>query len=72
MRKVGLVLLVVGGALYWWCAQAERGVEELPPGIEPFEAVTRYPMGRLELGRYGGVAMAATGLLLVFMPTGRA
>jgi hypothetical protein len=72
MRTFGLIAIIVGGALYFWCTEAEKGVEPLPPGVEAIDAVRRYPMGRLELGRYAGVAVGATGLLLVFMPTGRA
>jgi hypothetical protein len=72
MKKVGLAFVLIGGGLFFWCGQQLEGLDPVPQGVEPLDALKYYPAARFETGRYAGMAVLATGLLLFFMPTGRA
>ena len=70
MRTFGLALVILGIAGFIWCGGELSGLEPVPEGTSIGKSL-EYKSGRLEVGRYAGMASAALGLLLVLAPQGR-
>jgi hypothetical protein len=70
MRNLGLVLLIIGIAAFFYCSSQLAKAEPLPEGLTAFETL-KYPGGKLELGRYLGAAAGFLGVLLIMFPGGR-
>jgi hypothetical protein len=72
MKTLAAVMMLLGGGAYYWCSQQASALEPVPHGVEIVDALKYYPAARFEVGRYAGMACFATGLVLFFMPSGRA
>jgi hypothetical protein len=70
MRNFGLALVVLGIAAFIWCSHEMNGLDPVPEETSITKSL-EYKSGRMEVGRYAGMATAALGLLLVLAPQGR-
>lgn len=70
MRTFGLLLIVAGMLAFFYCSSRMSSEAPVPEGATVRESL-EYPGGRLDLGRYAGLATAGAGALLAFFPRGR-
>lgn len=70
MRLSGLVLLVGGLLLFFYCSTRMSGLTPVPPEV-PLGDYLDYEAGKWELYRYGAALVALVGALLSLFPKGR-
>jgi hypothetical protein len=71
MRNFGLSLMLIGAIGFLYCSSEIEHTEPMPPNVDVVEGVRFYPRGRLEVGRFAGVAGVAIGLLMAAASKGR-
>jgi hypothetical protein len=70
MRNLGATLLLLGILGFFYSSSRIGEVGPLPPGLSVSEGL-KESAGRWEMARYGCIAAAALGLLMVMFPKGR-
>ena len=70
MRNLGLILLLVGVAGFFYCSSRASQYEPLRAGLSVSESLET-ERGQWDAGRYAAAAFAFTGLVLTMLPKGR-
>jgi hypothetical protein len=70
VRNFGGILIVAGIVGFLYCSNELGKAEAVPEGLSVSQSF-RYPAGKLEVGRYGALAVAGMGVLLALFPSGR-
>jgi hypothetical protein len=70
MRQLGLALIVLGVAGFFYCSSQVDHYEPLPEEISISKSLET-PRGRFETGRYVALGGAFCGVLLAMFPQGR-
>ena len=70
MRLSGLVLLVGGVLLFFYCSTQMSGLAPVPSDV-PLGDYIEYEAGKWELYRYGAALLALIGALISLFPKGR-
>ena len=70
MRNFGMLMVVAGIVGFFYCSSELSKHEPVPEGLSMSRS-WEYPAGKLEVGRYAGVAAAFVGVLFVMAPQGR-
>jgi hypothetical protein len=70
MRTLGALFVLLGLLAFFYCGSQLSAEAPVPEGLTITQSL-QYPAGRLEMGRYAGIGVAAIGFLLALFPKGR-